>query len=74
MYNGLQDVSRTIERNKNKISRLNKSKTIIQRVGNIKFENFSTFLTFLIFLSRWIQYAYICMHMDTCMSKLNAPG
>ena len=40
MYNRPQDLSRTIERNKNKISFLKKSRTIIQRVGNIKFNNF----------------------------------
>ena len=34
MYKGPQDLSKTIERNKNKVSCLKKTKTIIQSIGN----------------------------------------
>ena len=44
MYNGPQDLSRTIECNKNKDIGLKKSQTLIQSIKHIKFNNFVTFL------------------------------
>ena len=41
MYNGPQDLSRKIERNKNKINYLEKSQTTIRSVKNINFNNFT---------------------------------
>ena len=70
MYFGRQDVSRTIERNKTKISFLKPNKTIIRSIKSIKFNNFATFFNVSIQLSSiWIQYAHICIHMDASMNK-----
>ena len=69
MYFVPQDLSRTIERNKNINSGLNKPKTTIQNAQHPIFIDFQHFQSFLDNFINMHTYAYMWIHMDTYMYR-----